>query len=139
MKDKVGIVIEGIIEGEEENSITTKATGEYSKSNGGHIIKYKDTDNKNGESSDNIIKILPGLIEMVKLGEHNTHMIFDLSGTTHTVYNTPYGSLNFQINTSKIDIVEKPGEITVNMEYKLSHENTRISDNLIKISITDIK
>lgn len=137
MKEKVSIFIEGLIQGEEESSITTKAIGSYRLVDGRHVIRYKETDDENG-GSDNIIEISPGLIEMIKKGEQSTHMVFDLSGTTHSVYDTPYGSLMFQVNTTKINIDENKDEIKVDMEYNLSHNNSHISDNHIKISVKEL-
>lgn len=138
MKEKVNIFIEGIIQDEEESNITTSAVGEYSLLDGRHIIKYKEAASENEEESHNTIRISPGLVEMVKRGENNTHMVFNMSQTTHSIYETPYGSLKFQINTRKIDIEDKPSEIIIHLEYSLSHNKSHISDNRIRIAIKEI-
>ncbi|MDD4113017.1 MAG: DUF1934 domain-containing protein [Herbinix sp.] len=148
MNGNVSIFIEGIVHGEEESRITTKASGKYHVLDDVHILKYMesavirdentDTMDKESISNDvdclNMIKISPGIVEMMKTGDNSTHMVFDLSRPTQSVYETPYGNLYFQIQTTRIDIEEKEKKLILNMEYSLSHEDSHISDNRIYLS-----
>ncbi len=148
MNGNVSIFIEGIVHGEEESRITTKASGKYHVLDDVHILKYMesavirdentDTIDKEFISNDvdclNMIKISPGIVEMMKTGDNSTHMVFDLSKPTQSVYETPYGNLYFQIQTTRIDIEEKEKKLILNMEYSLSHEDSHISDNRIYLS-----
>lgn len=148
MNGNVSIFIEGIVHGEEESRITTKALGKYHVLDDVHILKYMesavirdentDTIDKEFISNDvdclNMIKISPGIVEMMKTGDNSTHMVFDLSKPTQSVYETPYGNLYFQIQTTRIDIEEKEKKLILNMEYSLSHEDSHISDNRIYFS-----
>lgn len=140
MKEKVSIYIEGSVTDEEESGITTKAIGHYRLFDGIHILRYEELaeqSNENsvimGKVSDNTIKISAGLVEMIKNGENSTHMVFDLEQPTQMTYDTPYGSLCFQIQTTRIDVEEKVDEIILFMEYSLSHDNSHISDNQIRV------
>jgi uncharacterized beta-barrel protein YwiB (DUF1934 family) len=136
MKEKISITIEGIVRDmDESSSITTNGVGEYSQVEDMHIIQYKELANEEDKGSINTIKASPSLVEMAKSGENSTNMTFDLKKETYSVYETPYGSLNFQVNTKNINIVEKPNEIIITMEYSLSHNNNHISDNQIKIVV----
>lgn len=136
------ILIDGIVYGEDESRITTNAIGQYRKLDGVHILRYlessvmknEEPDNKDANSI-NTIKISSGLVEMIKRGENSTHMVFDLSMSTQSEYDTPYGSLYFQIKTSKIEIEERDNEVILHMEYSLSHNDSHISDNLIIITV----
>jgi uncharacterized beta-barrel protein YwiB (DUF1934 family) len=149
MNENVRILIDGIVDGENESRITTNAIGHYQKLDEVHILKYpesaaekstplenKDTD-YTGIDKDciNTIKFSPGLVEMSKIGDNSTHMVFDLSCSTQSVYDTPYGSLYFQIQTTMIDIKEKENEIILHMEYSLSHNDSHISDNTVDVFI----
>lgn len=151
MKGNVNILIEGIVCGDEENSITTRASGNYHMHNDVHFLKYveksvdrdeytdtldKDSDKANEECV-NTIKISSGLVEMIKTGENSTHMIFDLNKPTESEYETPYGSLYFNIKTRRIDIEEKENQIILNMEYSLSNGDSHISDNQIIIIVSE--
>ncbi|NLO10324.1 MAG: DUF1934 domain-containing protein [Clostridiales bacterium] len=152
MNRNVSIFIEGLVRGEDESSITTKATGVYRMLDDVHILKYMESAVKRDKESDatdkepvgadedcvNTIKISSGLVEMIKIGENSTHMVFDLSRSTQSVYGTPYGSLYFQIETKRIDIEEKENELVLNMEYALSHEDSHISDNRIYLTVNNL-
>lgn len=152
MKGNVSILIEGLVYGEEESKITSNATGIYRRLDGVHILKYMESavkkeekfDNTENESIDtdedcvNTIKIADGVVEMIKTGENSTHMVFDISRSTQSIYDTPYGSLYFQIRTTRIDIEEKSNELILNMEYTLSHEDSHISDNLIHLTVNEV-
>ncbi|CUH93848.1 DUF1934 domain-containing protein [Herbinix luporum] len=137
MNEKVRVYIEGIVrDGDDISPITTKAVGVYRNFKGRHIIRYKEPENEENKASINTIKISSGQVEMIKKGENSTHMVFDLSKQTYSSYDTPYGSLNFQINTSRINIEEKVREINIHMEYTLSLNDSHISDNQLIIKVT---
>lgn len=151
MNRDVSILIEGIVRGEKEDRIITKALGQYIKLDDVHILSYKESavDRSNvdedsfskDEDAVNTIKISPGLVEMIKSGENSTHMTFDLDQPTQSVYDTPYGSLYFQIHTSTIDIEDNISNkliLTLTMEYSLSHESSHISDNQINLVISEV-
>lgn len=152
MNGNVSIFIEGLVRGEDESSIITKATGVYRMLDDVHILKYMESAVKRDEESDaldkgsisadedcvNTIKISSGLVEMIKMGENSTHMVFDLSRSTQSVYDTPYGSLYFQVETRRIDIEEKENELVLDMEYSLSHEDSHISDNRIYLTVNEV-
>lgn len=138
MKRKVSIFVEGILKDEKEEKITTSTEGEYILFNGKHVIRYKETAQENEEISSNTLKVSPGVIEMSKNGASTTHMVFDLSKETESVYDTPYGCLYFQINTTNISIEEKPDGLLLYMEYSLSNNGNRISDNSIRIDVKNI-
>lgn len=147
MNVNVNIFIEGIVRGEDESRITSNAIGQYSKLDGVHILRYLESAVKKGENTDNndkeakatdeedvnTIKISPGLVEMIKIGENSTHMVFDIDMPTQSIYDTPYGSLYFQVNTKRIELEERAYEIILHMEYSLSHNDSHISDNEINI------
>lgn len=151
MKGNVNILIEGIVCGDEENRISTRASGSYHMYNDVHILKYIESTLDRDEKADspdkdskranedcvNMIRISSDLVEMIKTGENSTHMIFDLARPTESEYETPYGSLYFNIRTSRIDIEEKENQIILNMEYSLSNGDSHISDNRINIVVNE--
>lgn len=151
MNKNINIFIEGIVSGEEESRITTKASGYYRLLDNVHLIKYRESAVIKDEISDptggdtlgadrdglNTIKISSKMVEMIKSGENSTHMIFDLDRYTQSVYDTPYGSLHFKIQTTKIEVEERDMQITLHMEYSLFHEDSHISDNRIYINIKE--
>lgn len=134
MKRKVTIDIEGTLIDEKEEKIITNTEGEYILFDGKHVIKYKEPAENEYESNNTLI-ISPGLVEMSKNGESSTNMVFDLSKETESVYDTQFGCLCFQINTSLISLEEKQDGILLIMEYSLSNNGSHISENRICIEI----
>lgn len=138
MKRKVSIHIEGILEDEKEERITSSAEGEYILFDGKHVIRYKEKMDGNEEASSNTLIITSQMVEMSKNGESSTQMVFDLSKETESVYDTPYGYLYFQIKTTLINIEERPDGLLLHMEYNLSTKGNRISDNCIRMTVKEI-
>lgn len=153
MSKRVSIFIEGIARDEDEDIITTNVVGDYRLMEGVHILRYQENAAQKHEGMDDInkdsfnidtdivntIKISDGYVEMIKSGNSSTHMTFDLSKNTESIYETPYGSLQFQIITTKISLEEKQDGIVLHMEYSLSHDDCRISDNTILIKTKKIE
>lgn len=138
MNRKVRISIEGILNDEKEETITNHIEGEYILFDGKHVLRYKETAGENEEPSSNTLIISPGLVEMSKTGESSTHMVFDMSKDTEAIYDTGYGCLYFQIKTNDIGIEEKSDGLLLFMEYTLSNDGNRISDNSIRITVKEI-
>jgi uncharacterized beta-barrel protein YwiB (DUF1934 family) len=138
MNENVRIYIEGIVSEGEEGSITTNAIGQYRQLEGVHILSYEDTGDLKDENSDNTIKISPRLVEMIKNGINSTHMVFDIDQSTQSLYETPYGSICFLIQTNKINVEEMVNEIILHLEYSLYHDNSHISDNRIRIVVKEL-
>jgi uncharacterized beta-barrel protein YwiB (DUF1934 family) len=143
MSKRVKIFIEGMSRDEEEDRIITNAIGEYRLIDGVHILRYKENDLENNNSSENdkeinTIRISSTYVEMIKSGDNRTKMVFDLYKNTESVYDTPYGCLQFQIKTSKMVLEEKQDQIVMHMEYSLSHNDSHISDNRILIKAKEL-
>lgn len=142
MNENAHIIIDGTIVGDDESRITAKAKGHYQKLDDVHVLRYfEQADSGEGpglRDTASTIRIAPGLVEMIKRGEDSTHMVFDLSCPTQSVYDTPYGSLYFQIKTQRIDISEGTDRVAVHLEYSLFHDESHISDNRVDITIDKI-
>ena len=138
MKRKVSRYIEGSLKDDQGENITTTTEGEYVFFNDKHVIRYKEIVEDSGQASRTTLKISPGLVEMSKKGESVTHMVFDLSRETESVYDTQYGSLYFQVKTTIINIEEKENQLFLHMEYALSNMGNPISENCLRVRIKGI-
>lgn len=139
MTRKVRILIEGSQSDVPQEKVTTSVYGKYRYVNGRHIISYEEASEDGEKPSRNMVKISSGLIEMKKDGINRTHMVFDLAGESGAVYQTPYGNLYFDIRTTGITVKEEEEELLIDMQYTLSHKDSHISDNQIRMVITSIK
>lgn len=135
MTKEVSVTIEGIQLGTEEEPIISTASGTYHLHNDKHYIQYNETVEDGEGMIKSIIKISRTQIEMTKKGAITSQMTFDLCEMTEAIYQTPFGSLFFEVKTSKIQVEELPGRIEVGLEYSLSSNGELMSDNrtLIKI------
>jgi uncharacterized beta-barrel protein YwiB (DUF1934 family) len=62
-------------------------------------------------------------------------MIFNLTQSTESFYQTPYGNLLLQIQTSELIMEEKAEEIRVKLQYTLSVNEEQLSVNHIRIKV----
>jgi len=139
MTKEVSVKIEGLQLGSEEEIITTMAIGTYHLQESRHYIKYDETPLEGAKITKNSIIIAPMRIELTKSGANSPQMIFDLKESTEAVYQTPYGNLILQIKTTRIVISELPDELQILLEYNLLTNDSHLSDNTIKMSITSCK
>ncbi len=135
MTKEVSIIIEGTQIGVEEEPILITASGTYHMHNDKHYIQYEELSEDGLGRSKNMIKIGAEKIEMTKRGASSSEMSFDLMHTTPVTYQTPYGSLCFQAQTSQFIVEETNHTLEVTMEYSLYSKEEHISDNRTIIRI----
>ncbi|HHX11812.1 MAG TPA: DUF1934 domain-containing protein [Clostridiales bacterium] len=116
--------------------ISVKAKGDYHCINGKHYIRYDETTDEPGKVTNNVIKISPSQIEIIKKGVVNTTMTFELSNITTAIYQVPYGNLLLEIDTYLMDIHISDELISVLLNYRLTCNNEFISSNQIEIKVT---
>lgn len=135
MTREVIISINGMQPGQAEDTIQVKAEGTYHKRNGKHFIHYKEVSEDNGDVILNTIKITAQKVEIIKKGSISTQMSFDIKNNAKALYQTPFGKLDFNINTTYMKVKEGEAEIFVELHYSLSSQDSPISDNAITIRI----
>lgn len=135
MKKEVIIIIEGVQVGSDEDAIITKAPGIYNFRNNKHFAYYEEKDNEGLLVTKNTLKFSSDQVDIIKRGNNNSHMVFRTGSITGTSYHTPYGMLDFQIQTISINVIESNEQIEINLKYLLLSENNIALDNIIKIFI----
>lgn len=135
MNKEVKITIEGTQLGAEEAIITT-CEGAYYNRNGCHYVLYKET-TENGIIK-NKIKIDSGRITVKKDGGLNALMEFNTAEATRISYQTPYGSLGFDVYTNVLNLKVDDDEVRVDLSYTLSENGEQISKNRLRIEVISI-
>ena len=136
MKKQVRITLEGMQDGASTETIAASSEGIYQFQNGKHYIRYEEESEDGTGRIKNTLKLSAKQIVMMKEGPGiNTQLIFDPTGETHAVYQTPYGSLSFQITDSVILMTEEENEIRAILRYTLSDQGVRVSENQVKIRV----
>lgn len=135
MTKEVTVLIDGSQLDTEEETVRTTASGVYRKLNGKHVIHYEESIDGGEGITKNTVSIASEHVEIVKKGVISTVMSFDLLEPSQTFYQTPYGRLLLQIQTTELLIEESQDEIKVRLRYLLSVNGEYLSDNQILIRV----
>ena len=84
----------------------------------------------------NTVILSEGLVEIIKSGASNVHMVFEKEKKNVTSYNTPFGELIISTHTSKVELKETENEIVAELTYGLDMNYSYISDCHIVIKVT---
>ena len=124
----------------EGETIETIQPGIYRFMADKHIIMYEEVLEESQESNafttKCIIKIAKDYVSITKKGQTGTQMHFKPGQPCSTYYDTPYGTMQLDINTSNLDIREKPDSIAVILDYSLDLNSNHIADSHIEIVIS---
>ena len=139
MKKDVFITIMGMQQGSGEETLTTAVPAIYHLANGKHYIQYDELLEGGNEVVKSMLKISTSEVILSKRGMQQSQMEFRVKELTHTLYQTPYGSLNLEINTKSIQLKEENSKLEVKLDYSLSVDASKLSDNLLLITIEAVK
>ncbi|MBS5931364.1 MAG: DUF1934 domain-containing protein [Clostridiales bacterium] len=140
MTKDVLVAIAGLqYELESEEPIEVITAGQYFCKNEKHYVLYDEILDERNEVCKNRIKIGTDMIEILKSGASNVHMVFELGKKNLTYYNTPFGSLLIGIDTTKIVCSESEEAIELNIEYGLEVNYSHVSDCSITVKVTPKK
>ncbi len=139
MKKEVRIIIEGIQSGDTKQTVASRTEGIYQFQNGWHYIRYEEEAEEGAGRIRNILKLSTEKIMIKKEGPGvSTQMVFDPAEMTAGIYQTPYGSLSFQISDSVIYMTEEEDEIRVILRYNLSDQGGLLSGNQVMIKVSSL-
>lgn len=140
MTKDVLVTIAGLqYELESEEPIEVITAGQYFCKNEKHYVIYDEILDEMNEVCKNRIKIGTDMVEILKSGASNVHMVFELGKKNLTYYNTPFGSLLIGIDTTKIVCSESEEAIELNIEYGLEVNYSHVSDCSITVKVTPKK
>lgn len=139
MTKNVLISIKGFEIGEPDEDITVEAKGDYHYIDGKHYIRYDEATDELGMITNNLIKISPSQIEIIKKGVANTTMTFELGDVTIANYKVPYGNLLLEIDTYLMNVDISDQLITILLNYRLISNNEVISTNQTEINIIPVR
>lgn len=135
MTKEVLVSISGLFhEVDEKEKVELATEGEYFNRNEKHFILFDEPD-ETGEIIKNTIKISDNQIDIIKRGVNNVHMVFHENKESKTNYNTPFGNLIMQMNTTSLLIEEGKNQILIDIKYDLSINDIYVSECFIQIKI----
>lgn len=122
------------------DAIQSLVHGTYSYIQGKHVIRYEEILEENPGSEPAatrcILKIAEDNISLTKHGQADTEMYFKQGETFESFYDTPFGSLQMRLCTSRLSIKESPEAISAELEYGLDLNENPMGSCRLQIDIT---
>lgn len=142
MKKDVLVSISGMHMGiladqeDEDDEIEVVTPASYYCRNGKHYIIYDEVVEGMAGTIKNKIKITgDSVLEIMKSGLSNTHMVFEKNRKNLTYYRTPYGQMLVGVNTRNMEVRVADDEIDVQVKYELDVNHEPFADCSIKMNI----
>lgn len=137
MTKDVKINIEGIDVSTQEK-IVTNGKGIYKELQGKHFLYYDELapDNSTVRS---VIKFNINSLSVRKDGISQSYMVFQLKTATEARYGSPYGYLNFEVETDQYVVEIHEDMVKVSLSYRLMDKGHEMSSNQLKIIIEPLK
>lgn len=122
-------------EGIENEPIEVVTAASYFYKNGKHYILYDEVTEGVQGVAKNKIKIADNMLEILKTGFTNTHMIFEKGKKNLTYYETLYGQMLVGVNTLSLKVLESEDSIDVRVEYELDINHEPLANCKIRMNI----
>ena len=112
----------------------------YYLKNNKHYIIYDEPVEGLSTVIKNKIKITDNkIIEIIKSGVSNSHMIFEKNKKNISYYQTPYGEMKLEVDTDELDIKESEDVILISIGYQLDVNDEPLSKCHITMRISSKK
>lgn len=129
-----------VFSGENENNkepISVTTPGEFYERNNCYYAVYKETEISGMKGTTTTLKIKPDKFSMLRTGTTSTKMEFEKGKQTFSMYNTPYGTLELEINTKdlQISVDDSGGKVHVQYELSISRQERQLTDLEVEIKV----
>jgi uncharacterized beta-barrel protein YwiB (DUF1934 family) len=119
-----------------KDTVQTTHAGNYRFMNQKHIISYKEKTEAADEEISCLLKIEGQKVSLTKKTAPATEMVFCPGELKSTRYHTPMGAIFMDIDTKKLNLIESPDEIRVEISYRLCMNETPLTESRITILIS---
>lgn len=129
-----------VFSGENENDaqpISVTTPGEFYERNNCYYAIYKETEISGMEGTTTTLKIKPDKFSILRKGTTSTKMEFEKGKKAFSLYNTPYGTLELEINTKDLQIAinDKGGKVCVKYELNISRQAHQLTNLEVEIKV----
>ena len=126
----------GDVEENDNEPIEAVYTGTYYNKNGKHYLFYEETaEGVPGVTKAQIRWQKDGVLEVIKKGISNSHMVFEKNQRHTCDYQTPFGNLNLGILTKRMSSKEQEEKLEVAAEYNMDVDWDPVARCMIKIVV----
>lgn len=131
-----------VFSGENENNeepISVTTPGEFYERNNCYYAMYKETEISGMDGTTTTLKINPDKFCIVRMGTTSTKMEFKKGEKTFSLYNTPYGALELEIDTKAMDISvdDKGGKVYIKYDLNISKQTHQTTELDIDIKVLE--
>jgi len=137
MENKALISVVSKQSNDDENSIEVITPGKFYKKENCYYVIYKETEISGMEGTTTTFKIYPEKFTLLRMGTTTTTMNFERDSKSISLYSTPYGVLELEIETKEleIDVHELGGDIKINYNLLIAGQPPQSTTLIIKIDI----
>ncbi|WP_125153331.1 DUF1934 domain-containing protein [Clostridium rectalis] len=136
MKKNALVSVSGV-QSKKDDNIEVVTPGKFYKKEGQFYVVYDETEISGMEGTTTTFKInsKEGKMSLIRMGSTSTKMEFENDMDNIVLYNTPYGTLELNIHTKKIniDVNEQGGDIFINYDMNISGQKPQ--NTTLKINI----
>lgn len=135
MNKKAVIHLLSIQADNEDEKVEVVTPGSFSKKGDAFYAIYDETEISGMEGTTTTLKIADNKFSIIRMGSTNAEMKFQKSKPNVSLYDTPYGTLEVNINTRdlNINVDENGGEVYV--RYNLSISGMKAQSTTLNIKI----
>lgn len=112
-----------------------EAAGEYFRKGDTCYCIYEEQPEGWEEPYRVMLKWKSNVLERRRMGQMASQVRYEAGKCVSDRYCTPYGELQMETDTHKLEIRETPEEVLLVMEYGIRQDGQRISENRIEIRI----
>ena len=112
----------------------------YYLKNNKHYIIYDEPVEGTSAVIKNKIKITDNkVVEIIKSGVSNSHMVFEKNKRNASFYQTPYGEMTLEVTTDEMDVRVSEDVILVSLGYQLDVNGEPLSNSHVTMRISSKK
>lgn len=120
----------------EESTIELITEGKHYEKNGNIFLVYDESKLSGMEGSTTTLKIEDKKIMMKRFGKNESKLMFEKGKRHKTEYKTPYGNMDMEIVTNKINIEKnEKGLKKLDLSYRMSVSRNTELKNKLSISV----
>jgi uncharacterized beta-barrel protein YwiB (DUF1934 family) len=119
MKKKAIITVDSMVLDEQKDLIEVVTPGEFYEIEDGFKVQYDETELSGMKGTKTTIIIKKDSFDLIREGTTETKMEFIINEVTTSMYKTPYGVLDIEIETRKLNINVNENGGTISAMYLL--------------------
>lgn len=104
---------------------------------GGYTLSYQESELTGLGGTLTTFQVESNCITLMRVGEVNSQMVFQLGRRHFSMYDTPYGALSVGVNTKKMKstLTEKGGDIEI--DYAIEIDHALAGENVFRINVRE--